>query len=343
MDSRLRGPLGEGQAVVGASTKTVGRPRPAPEGWGRGRHLLPVFGLAAWLGLPGASHAVALANASSSTVLTCGTIHELLTQAGAMSDDRMAAVIGHSSPAGATVRTVLGDSPTATATAMNEGKAGNFKWEAVSSAHLTYEVRLVALTAAPAALTSVPVTVAVRGEVKRDAQRDGVVTDQFAYGSAYVTMSSLPSIPWVNGDVLNERAVRTQKADQNKPDFDKTVAISLIPGRSYFVDLVAGCKVLGCYLTVESVASRSSCSAEADPVFALDQAALDKRLGAASFSLASFYSFEFSAGVTSPVPEPATAGMLVAGLAWCCDNSRSTSATIDRPGAVPYCCFRSTR
>ena len=48
-------------------------------------------------------------------------------------------------------------------------KAGNFKWEAVSSAHLTYEVRLVALAAAPAAFTSVPVTVAVRGEVKRDA------------------------------------------------------------------------------------------------------------------------------------------------------------------------------
>ncbi len=377
MDSRLRGSGGDFQAVVGAnwSGKPAGS-KPtgsAPGGWSGCRRLLPAFGLVALLGLPGVTHAIALANASSSTLLTCGTFQALLTQAGAMSDDCMVAAIGRDSPASASVRTLLGESPTASATAMNEGKVGNFKWEAVSSAHLTYEVRLVALAAAPATLASVPVTVAVRGEVKRDAQRAGVATDGFAYGSAFVTMRSRPDLPWANGDVLNERAVRAQRSDQDRPDFDKTVAISLIPGRTDFVDLVAGCKAQGGYLTVESVSSRTSCSAEADPVFALDQTALDMRLGPASFALASFYGFEFSAGVTSPVPAPATAGMLVAGLAWLaasarrrqragqssgsgsradpgragvawrCDNSRSTSATIDRPGALPYCCLRSTR
>lgn len=338
MDSRLRGSVGDTQAVVAASwssgelagRKAMGGPRSVPGGWGGCRRLLPAFGLAALLGLPGETHAVALANASSSTLLTCGTFQELLTKVGATSGDCMVAAEGRSSPASVSVRTLLGESPTASVTAMNEGAAGKFKWDAVGNAHLTYEVRLVALAAPPDALTRIPVTVAVRGEVKRDAQRAGVTTDPVAGGVAWVTMRSRPAIQWANGDVLNERAMRTpQRPWQDTPDFDKTVAISLVPGHTYLVDLVAGCRLAGGYLTVESGSSRSSCSAEADPVFALDQAALDKRLGAASFSLASFYGFEFSAGVTSPVPEPATAGLLffgLAGLVACARRQRSRGA-----------------
>jgi hypothetical protein len=44
-----------------------------PKEQGGGRSLLPTLGLAALLGLPGVSHAVELANASSSTLLTCGS------------------------------------------------------------------------------------------------------------------------------------------------------------------------------------------------------------------------------------------------------------------------------
>lgn len=136
-------------------------------------------------------------------------------------------------------------------------------------------------------LSNIPVTVAVRGEVKRDSQVGNVTKAPLAVGSACVTMRSRPDIPWVNGDVLNERTVRTpSKPWQDTPDFDKIVAISLVPGHTYLVDLVAGCKLAGGSGTFETISSRSSCSAEADPVFAFDQAAVDKRLGASSFSLA---------------------------------------------------------
>lgn len=303
--------------------KVIGGVRRVPKERGGGLSLLTTLGLAALLGLPGVSHAVELANASSSTLLTCGSFQAALTKAGASSDDCAVATGVRSSPASASVRTVLGESPTASASAMNEGARGKFKWEAFGSAHLTYEVRLVELAAPPASLTSIPVTVAVRGEVKRDSLVANVTTAPLALGAAYVTMRSRPDIQWANGDVLNERAVRTpQRPWQDTPDFDKIVAISLVPGRTYLVDLVAGCKLAGSLVTFETVSSRSSCSAEADPVFAFDQATLDKRLGASSFSLASYYGFEYSAGVLSPVPEPAAAGLLVFGLAGLATYSR---------------------
>lgn len=278
------------------------------------------------VGLPGVPHAATLANASSSTVLTCGSFQALLTQTGVASDDCAVASDARSSPASASVRTALGERPMASVSAMNEGAAGKFKWEASASAHLTYEVRLVALTSPPAAFTSIPVTVAVRGEVKRDAQVANVTTASLAIGTAYVTMRSNATIPWANGDVLNEKAVRTQRSWLDTPDFDKRVSISVIPGHTYLVDLVAGCKLLGSYLTAETVSSRGSCAAEADPVFAFDQAAFDKQRGALSFALASYYGFEYSAGVLSPVPEPAAAGLLIIGLAGLATQARRLRA-----------------
>lgn len=291
------------------------REAPKERGVSGSRRLLPTLGLVALLGGPGVSHAFALANASSSTVLTCGSFQALLTKAGESSDDCTVAESLRSSPASASVRTVLGESPTASVTAMNEGESGKFKWEAYASAHLTYEVRLVELAAPPAAFTGLPVTVAVRGEVKRDSQVANATTAPLAIGTAFVTMRSRPDIQWVNGDVLNERAVRTpQRPWQDTPDFDKIVAISMVPGHTYLVDLVAGCRLAGGTGTFETRSSRSSCSAEADPVFAFDQLALDKRLGESSFSLASYYGFEYSAGVSSPIPEPGSAGMILLGL-----------------------------
>lgn len=302
---RLSPSLADQKAIVGE--------RRAPEERGGGPSLLPTLGLAALLGLPGVSHAVELANASSSTLLTCGSFQALLTKAGASSDDC--------------------ESPTASATAMNEGAAGKFKWEAFGSAHLTYDVRLVELAAPPAAFTGIPVTVAVRGEVKRDSQVANVTTAPLAAGTAYVTMRSSPDIQWVNGDVLNERAVRTpQRPWQDTPDFDKIVGISLVPGHIYLVDLVAGCKLAGGSGTLETISSRSSCSAEADPVFAFDQATLDKRLGASSFSLATYHGFEYTTGVLSPVPEPAAAGLLVFGLA----GLAAYSGRLRPRGAAPH-------
>lgn len=306
-----------------ADRKAVGGERRAPKERAGGRRLLPTLGLAALLGLPGVSQAFTLANAVSSTVLTCGSFQALLTKAGESSDDCALAAGGQFSPASATVRTLLGASPTATVSAMNEGAVGKSKFEAQASAHLTYEVRVVELATPPTSFTGIPVTVAVRGEVKRDSQRANVTTAPLAIGTAYVTMRSSPDIPWVKGDVLNERAVRTPQApSQDTPDFDKIVAISLLPGHTYLVDLVAGCRLTGGSGSFETVSSRSSCSAEADPVFGFDQAALDKRLGASSFSLASYYGFEYSAGVSSPVPEPAAAGLLVFGLAGLAAYSR---------------------
>lgn len=284
-------------------------------GAGSLRSLVVPLCLSSLLGIPGVSHALELANALSSTLVTCGSSQSLVTKAGEALEDCLVTSDSFYSPATASVRTVLGARPTASVTATNVGEAGKFKLEAQASAHLTYEIRLVALTAPPVSLTSIPVKVAVVGEVKRDSQRADATISPLAIGSAWVTMRSDSAIPWANGDVLNERAVRTPRApSQDTPDFDKSVGISLAPGHTYLVDLVAGCRLSGSSVNFETVASRSGCSAMADPVFSFDQAALDTRLGSSSFSLASYYSFEYSDGVGAPVPEPQTVAMMLLGL-----------------------------
>lgn len=303
---------GFSQCPAGAATSvgTDGR-----QSRGRARRHVPQFCLAALLLLPGLSHAITLANASSATVLECGNLRSMITQLGATTDHCVFAANTLFSRAEGSVRTVLGERPLASASAAYVGEVNRYIPGVIASAQLTYEVRLAELASPPVGLTHVPVTVQVRGQVVRESQRAGTPVAPVAIGSAWVTVRSDPSIPWANADVVLESAVRTPQAPwQDKPDFDKFVSISLMPGHTYTVQLVAGCRLSGSTSRV-SFASSSSCSAEADPVFALDQTALDQQFGAARFSLADFYGFEYSAGVLSPVPEPGTSALLLLGVA----------------------------
>lgn len=297
-----------------------------------GRNLPTRLCLVALLLMPGLSHAIDLASASSTISMVCGGFTSSFTNPGAFSDSCTLPADAHLSRAEANALTSLSDRPLAAATAANVVEAGKYKMQAQGSAHLTYEVRLAESAAPPVALARVPVTVWVRGEVVRETQLTNAITTPEAIASAAVYIRSNPALTVLNADVLSERALRNPgNAFFDTPNFDKRVAVSLIPGHTYLVDLVAGCLLQGGSVDPSRISFRSSCSAEADPVFELDQAALDKRLGASSFSLASYYGFEYSAGV-SPVPEPGTIGMMLAGLAGLCVGTRRRLGGTRAPG-----------
>jgi hypothetical protein len=69
--------------------------------------------------LPGAAHASALADATSTTLLICGSLVSQITRVGAASEDCLVAPNATFSLAEGSVRTALGERPVASATALS--------------------------------------------------------------------------------------------------------------------------------------------------------------------------------------------------------------------------------
>lgn len=279
-----------------------------------GRYPLLRMCVIAALALPSLAQAIELADASSTTSVECGPVTNSLTQSGTAIDDCLRLGSATTSRTEASVRTSLGQRPVASVSAARVVEPGQVAQRAVAGAQLTYEVHLAEIAAPPVNLALVPVTVWIRGEITRDSQLASGPTSPEATGGAAVFMRSAPDISLQEADILNERAVANPNVPHlDRLKFDEVVELLLVPGHTYIVDLQAGCGMLGAGSSPSLIGFRSSCSAEADPVFALNQTMLDQQLGEASFSLATFYGFQFSAGVT-PVPEPGTFALLLGGL-----------------------------
>lgn len=215
------------------------------------------------------------------------------------------------SAAQATASTFFGDRPGASAGISRSNTPSHFRQQVVATARLTYEMRIATIAAPPETLSTIPVQVSILGEISRLESFAGNSVSPTAEASASVYIRSDPNILLVAADVLQESAIQGQFA--NRPNFDKIVKLSLFPNHTYIIDVLASCKLNDAGFVKTQVASSGSCSAFADPAFALDQATLDARLGPNTFSLASAYQFEFSPGV-SAVPEPGSAWLCLAGL-----------------------------
>lgn len=215
------------------------------------------------------------------------------------------------SNAQATASTFFGDRPGASAGISRSNTPSHFRQQVVASARLTYEMRISTIAARPETLSAIPVEVSILGETSRlESFADSTVAPT-AEANASVYIRSDRNLSLGGADVLQESALQGQFA--NRPNFDKIVKLSLFPNHTYIIDVIAFCKLNDGGFVRTQVASSGSCSAFADPAFALDQETLDARLGPNTFSLASAYQFEFSPGV-SAVPEPAGALLCLAGL-----------------------------
>lgn len=259
--------------------------------------------------------ACAVGEAVSSVTVLCLASESFPPVAGAITEECLHLEDTNFARGEAVAQTFLGERPGASASASRVNTPGHFIQQVDASARLTYEVRLTPVMAPPADLDFVPVKVAVFGEVKRSETFQGSTSNPTSVGAASVFINSDPNNPFFNADVLKEQAIQNpNNPPGDMPNFDKIVAISLIPDHTYTVDVVAGCRINGGGSVKVQFSSDSGCSALADPTFSLDQEKLDQQLGSSSFSLSEFYRFEYSAGV-SPVPEPETAGVFLVGLA----------------------------
>ncbi len=299
--------------IVSGGSRWVERRGPCVGRWFRAgerlRRPAPLIAVLALLVQSPFAHAQS--DAVSTTFIECLT-QEPATTVGAITANCLHLQDANFARAEATAQTFLGDRPGASAGILRSNTPGHFIQQVQASAQLTYEMRLGSIAAPPANLTFIPVKVSVIGTVARSETFQGLASNPTSTGSASVFIRSDPSLVLTNADVLKEQAFQGQAA--TTPNFDKIVGISLIPGHVYTVDLLAGCSVSDGGFVKVQFSSESGCSALADPKFELDQEKLDQQLGAGSFSLASFYRFEYSQGV-SPVPEPGTAGALMIGLA----------------------------
>lgn len=255
------------------------------------------------------AQAGALAPAVSRTSLNC-LAPESRTEEGALFASCLHLEDSLNSRAEASAQTFLGARPAATVAAFRTNTPRHFLQQVSASAHLTYEVLLTVTAPPPIDLASVPVNVAVLGQFSRSESINGNPTPPASSASASVYLRSDPTIPFPAADVIREVA---NSNSPSLPNFDKVVDISLIPGHVYIVDLLAACQHNDGGSVPVVFSSSANCSALADPVFSLNQAALDAQLGSDSFPLAAFYRFEYSAGVTA-IPEPGPAALLLAGL-----------------------------
>lgn len=273
----------------------------------RPRHHVRPIALLSLLFL--SAEANALAPAVSSVSLDC-LVLESRTQEGALFGSCLHLEDSLFSAAEASAATILGARPSASVAALRRNTPFHFLQQVRASAHLRYEILLTVTAPPPVELAAVPVNVAVLGQFSRSETFNGSEVAPTASASALVYIRSNPTIPPVAADVLREQANTSSAA---LPNFDKIVSVSLMPGHVYIVDLVAGCQHNDAGSVPVTFSSSATCSALADPVFSLDQAALDAQLGSDSFPLVAFYRFEYSVGVTA-IPEPGSAALMIVGL-----------------------------
>lgn len=147
---------------------------------------------------------------------------------------------------------------------------------------LKYSININQLRATPEPVTAVPILVNFSGET----QGIGSTVDGYILNAAGGKKELPVNTPWVG---------------------------YFTAGNEYTVVETAACYAGNTY-PGGPVVSSPECQAQGDPLFTFDQAAFDAQMGANTFPLSQYFSFQYSPNLTTPTPEPSSLALLLGGL-----------------------------
>ena len=154
---------------------------------------------------------------------------------------------------------------------------GDYLFEGISA--LKYSVDINQISATPEPITTVPILVNFSGET----QGVGSTVEGYIHDKSGGRMDLPMNTPWVGNFTVGAEYIVIEEAT--------------------------------CYAgNANTAVSSPECQAEGDPLFEFDQAAFNAEMGANTFPLSEYFSFQYSPNLTTPTPEPSSLSLLLGGL-----------------------------